>query len=89
MRRNPQRCCGDLVVGNEAHPEAEIPQPPRFAVQRLVDDEWRTITFNDGAFDDPYDGRPLLYQSRYVAECIAKSYSDDVTVRVHEIGGAT
>jgi hypothetical protein len=68
-------------------PETEIPQPPRFAVQRLVDDEWRTITFNDGAFDDPYDGRPLLYHSRYIAEHIAKSYRDE-TVRVHEIGGA-
>jgi hypothetical protein len=65
-------------------PEAEIPQPPRFAVQRLVDDEWRTITFNDGAFDDPYEGRPLLYHSRYVAEHIAKAYRDE-TVRVHEI----
>ena len=60
---------------------------PRFAIQRLVDDEWRTITFNDGAFDDPYDGRPLLYYSRYVAENIAKTYTDE-TVRVHEIGGA-
>jgi hypothetical protein len=60
-------------------PETEIPQPPRLAVQRLVDDEWRTITFSDGAFDDPYDGRPLLYHSRYA----------DETVRVHEIGGAT
>src|SRR5258708_38758749 len=61
----------------------EIPQEPRFAVQRLVDDEWRTITFSDGAYDDPYDGRPLLYASRYVAEHIAKAYSGEV--RVHEV----
>jgi len=64
----------------------EIPQEPRFAVQRLVEDEWRTITFNDGAFDDPYDGRPLLYASRYVAEHISRAYSrEGETVRVHEI----
>jgi hypothetical protein len=68
-------------------PETEIPQPPRFAVQRLVGDQWETITFNDGGPDDPYRGQPLLYQSQYVAECIAKAYSDE-TVRVHEIGGA-
>jgi hypothetical protein len=66
-------------------PATEIPQPPRFAVQRLVDDEWRTITFDDGDEDDPYRGQPLLYQSRYVAEHIAKAYSGEV--RVHEIGG--
>jgi hypothetical protein len=71
-------------------PEPEIPQPPRFAVQRLVGDHWETITFDDGDDDDPYHGQPLLYQSRYVAEHIAKAYSNE-TVRVHEIidGGAT
>lgn len=59
---------------------------PRFAVQRLVEGEWRTITFNEGCvpdWDDPYDGQPLLYHSLYVAEHIAKAYNG--TVRVHEI----
>jgi len=65
-------------------PEPEIPQPPRFAVQRLVGDRWETITFDDGGEDDPYHGEPLLYQSRYVAEHIAKAYANE-TVRVHEI----
>ena len=51
--------------------ETEIPQSPRFAVQRLVGDRWETITFDDGDDDDPYHGQPLLYQSRYVAEHIA------------------
>jgi len=76
------------------HPstDVEIPQPPRFAVQRLVPGtspgiyEWKTITFDDRAEDDPYYRTPLLYQSRYVAEHVAKAYSDE-TVRVHEIGG--
>ena len=68
--------------------ELEIPQPPRFAVQRLVDDRWETITFDDRDEDDPYYGTPLLYQSRYVAEHVAKAYANE-TVRVHEIGGAT
>jgi hypothetical protein len=68
--------------------EPEIPQPPRFAVQRLVDDRWETITFDDRDEDDPYYGTPLLYQSRYVAEHVAKAYANE-TVRVHEIGGAT
>src|SRR5258708_13987679 len=40
----------------------EIPQEPRFAVQRLVDDESRTIAFNDGAFDDPSHRQLPLYQ---------------------------
>ena len=72
----------------------EIPQPPRFAVQRLVPGtspgiyEWKTITFDDRAEDDPYYRTPLLYQSRYVAEHVAKAYADE-TVRVHEIGGAS
>jgi hypothetical protein len=68
-------------------PEPEIPQPPRFAVQRLVGDRWETITFDDRDEDDPYHRQPLLYQSRYVAEHVAKAYADE-TVRVHEIGGA-
>jgi hypothetical protein len=69
-------------------PEAEIPQQPRFAVQRMVDGEWRTITFDDLPEDHPYCRASLLYQSRYVAEHVAKTYTDE-TVRVHEIGGAT
>ncbi len=70
------------------HPstDVEIPQPPRFAVQRLVGENWETITFDDREEDDPYYRAPLLYQSRYVAEHVAKAYSDE-TVRVHEIGG--
>jgi hypothetical protein len=64
----------------------EVPQEPRFAVQRLVDDEWRTITFNDGADDDPYGGRELLYASRYVAEHVARAYvREGETIRVHEV----
>ncbi len=65
----------------------EIPQPPRFAVQRLVGDRWETITFDDREEDDLYYGTPLLYQSRYVAEHVAKAYPEE-TVRVQEIGGA-
>jgi len=68
-------------------PGTEIPQPPRFAVQRLVGDQWETITFDDRGPDDPYCGTPLLYQSRYVAEHIAKAYPNEI-VRVHEIGDA-
>jgi hypothetical protein len=68
-------------------PATEIPQPPRFAVQRLIGDGWETITFDDREEDHPYCGTPLLYQSRYVAEHVAKAYSDE-TVRVQEIGGA-
>jgi hypothetical protein len=70
-----------------ASPETEIPQPPRFAVQRLVGDRWETITFDDLPEDHPYCGTPLLYQSRYVAEHVAKAYPNE-TVRVHEMGGA-
>ena len=68
-------------------PGREIPESPRFAVQRLVGDRWETLTFDDRDEDDPYYGTPLLYQSRYVAEHVAKAYSGE-TVRVHEIGGA-
>jgi len=70
------------------HPstDVEIPQPPRSAFQRLVGENWETITFDDREEDDPYYRAPLLYQSRYVAEHVAKAYSDE-TVRVHEIGG--
>jgi hypothetical protein len=68
-------------------PEPGIAQPPRFAVQRLIDGEWETLTHADNGPDDPYYRTPLHYHSRYVAECIAKSYRDE-TVRVHEIGGA-
>jgi hypothetical protein len=60
---------------------------PRFAIQRLVEGEWRTLTFNEGCIpneDDPYDGRPMIYHSEYVAEHIAKYY--DGMVRVHDIG---
>ncbi len=69
-------------------PETEIPQSPRFAVQRLVGDRWETLTFDDREEDDPSYGTPLLYQSRYVAEHVAKAYANE-TVRVHEIGDAT
>jgi len=70
-------------------PEPEIPQPPRFAVQRLVGDRWETITFDDRDEDDPCYGTPLLYQSRYVAAHVAQAYvREGETVRVHEIGGA-
>ena len=70
-------------------PEPEIPQPPRFAVQRLVGDRWETITFDDRDGDDPCYGTPLLYQSRYVAAHVAQAYvREGETVRVHEIGGA-
>ena len=58
-------------------PEPEIPQPPRFAVQRLVGDRWETITFDDREEDDPSYGTPLLYQSCYVAEHIAKAYANE------------
>jgi len=61
----------------------EIPQPPRFAVQRLVGEAWETITFDDCGPDHPYDGRPLLYQSRYLAEHVAKLFGLE-TVRVIE-----
>jgi len=70
-------------------PEPEMPQPPRFAVQRLVGDRWETITFDDRDEDDPCYGTPLLYQSRYVAAHVAQAYvREGETVRVHEIGGA-
>jgi hypothetical protein len=69
-------------------PEPEMPQPPRFAVQRLVGDRWETITFDDRDEDDPCYGTPLLYQSRYVAAHVAQAYvREGETVRVHEIGG--
>ena len=69
--------------------ETEIPQSPRFAVQRLVGDRWETLTFDDRDEDDPYYGTPLLYQSRYVAAHVAQAYvREGETVRVHEIGGA-
>jgi hypothetical protein len=69
-------------------PGREIPQSPRFAVQRLVGDRWETLTFDDRDEDDPYYGTPLLYQSRYVAEHVMQAcVREGETVRVHEIGG--
>ncbi len=67
--------------------EPEIPRPPRFAIQRLVNGEWETCTFDDNGPDDPYYGMPVIYRSRYLAEHVAKAYVGE-TVRVHEIGGA-
>jgi hypothetical protein len=69
-------------------PGTEIPQPPRFAVQRLVGDQWRTMRFDDLDPEHPHYDQELIYQSRYVAEHIAKAYPNEI-VRVHEIGGAT
>ena len=70
-------------------PAQEIPQPPRFAVQRLVGDCWETITFDGRDEDDPYYRAPLIYQSHYVAEHVAQAYvREGETVRVREIGGA-
>ena len=67
----------------------EIPQSPRFAIQRLTEGRWATLTFgtcgDEEPEDSPYHGRPLIYHSRYVAEHISKAYRDE-TVRVHEIG---
>ena len=68
-------------------PATEIPQPPRFAVQRLVGDQWRTLRFDDLDREHPHYDQELIYQSRYVAEHIAKAYPNEI-VRVHEIGGA-
>jgi hypothetical protein len=64
----------------------ERAQPPRFALQHLVEGEWVTLTYADNGPDDPYYNVPMLYHTRYVAESVAKSYHDE-TVRVHEIGG--
>jgi hypothetical protein len=67
---------------------AESPISPRFAVQRLTEEGWITLTFGTCGDrepeDSPYHGRPLIYHSRYVAEHIAKAYPD-LTVRVREL----
>jgi hypothetical protein len=70
----------------------EIPQIPRFAVQRLTEaGRWETLTFgtcgDEEPEDSPYHGEPLIYHSAYIAAHIAKAYPGE-TVRVHEIGGA-
>ena len=68
----------------------EIPQSPRFAIQRRTEaGRWETLTFgsygDEEPEDSPYHNLPLLYHSRYVAEHIAKAYPNE-TVRVHEFG---
>ena len=68
---------------------AESPISPRFAVQRLTDGKWITLTFGTCGDvepqDSPYHGRELVYHSRYIAEHIAKAYPD-MTIRVHDLG---
>jgi len=67
----------------------ESPISPRFAVQRLTDGKWITLTFGTCGDvepqDSPYHGRELVYHSRYIAEHIAKAYPD-MTIRVHDLG---
>src|SRR5260370_4969473 len=47
---------------------AVVASAPRFAIQRLVNGEWETCTFDDNGPDDPYYGMPVIYRSRYLAE---------------------
>jgi len=73
-------------------PGVEIPQSPRFAIQRLTEDGWETLTFGTCGDvepeDSPYYGEPLIYHTRYTAEHIAKAYPG-MTIRVHELGTET
>jgi hypothetical protein len=84
----PRATESPITIHRLPETEVEIPQSPRFAIQRLTEDGWETLTYGTCGDEEPerspYYGEPLIYHTRYVAEHIAKAYPG-MTIRVHEL----